>query len=67
MDLDPLDAEDIEFLQRVIRNHFRYTRSPKADEVLRKWETLAPRFVKVFPKDYKRAQTERIRAESGNG
>jgi len=35
--------------------------------VLRKWNTYAPKFVKVFPKDYKRALGERIAAESGNG
>ena len=39
----------------------------KADEVLRKWDTYAPRFVKVFPRDYKRALTDRIAAGSGNG
>jgi glutamate synthase domain-containing protein 2/glutamate synthase domain-containing protein 3 len=67
VDLDPLDAEDLELIQRLLRNHFRYTRSKRADDVLRKWETLASRFVKVFPRDYKRALTERIQAESGNG
>ncbi|MCP5057613.1 MAG: glutamate synthase large subunit [bacterium] len=67
VELDPLDEEDLEFLQRMIRNHFKYTRSAKADEVLRKWETLAKRFVKVFPKDYKRALDQRLSAESGNG
>jgi glutamate synthase domain-containing protein 2/glutamate synthase domain-containing protein 1/glutamate synthase domain-containing protein 3 len=67
VDLDPLDAEDLETLQRMVRNHFRYTRSAKADDVLRKWETVAPKFVKVFPRDYKRALADRIQAESGNG
>jgi glutamate synthase domain-containing protein 3 len=51
----------------MIRGHFKYTRSVKADDVLRKWETYAPKFVKVFPKDYKRALTDRLAAESGNG
>ena len=51
----------------MIRLHFQYTRSKKADEILRKWDANAPKFVKVFPKDYKRAQSERIAAESGNG
>jgi len=67
IDLDPLDADDVELLQRMIRNHFKYTRSERADDVLRKWETMAPKFVKVFPKDYKRAENERVQAESGNG
>jgi len=64
---DPLDDDDIETIQRMIREHFKYTRSKKADDVLRKWETYAPKFVKVFPKDYKRALTDRLAAESGDG
>jgi glutamate synthase domain-containing protein 3 len=67
VDLDPLTPEDLEIVQRMVRRHFQYTRSKKADEVLRKWDTYAPRFVKVFPRDYKRALTDRIAAGSGNG
>ncbi len=67
IDLDPMDAEDLETLQRMVRNHFKYTRSAKADEILRKWDTFAPKFVKVFPKDYKRALADRLASESGNG
>jgi glutamate synthase domain-containing protein 3 len=67
VDLDPLDDQDIETLQRMVRKHFQYTRSARADEVLRKWSSFAPKFVKVFPKDYKRALADRLAAESGNG
>jgi glutamate synthase domain-containing protein 2/glutamate synthase domain-containing protein 3 len=67
VDLDPLDEEDLETLLRLVRKHFQYTRSARADEILRKWASFAPKFVKVFPKDYKRALTDRIAAESGNG
>jgi glutamate synthase domain-containing protein 2/glutamate synthase domain-containing protein 1/glutamate synthase domain-containing protein 3 len=67
VDLDPMTEEDFETVQRMVRRHFQYTRSKRADEVLRKWETYAPRFVKVFPRDYKRALGERIAAGSGNG
>jgi glutamate synthase domain-containing protein 3 len=67
VDLDPLQDSDLEVIQRMVRKHFQYTRSRKAEELLRKWDDLAPRFVKVFPKDYKRAQSERIEAGSGNG
>ena len=46
----------------MVRRHFQYTRSAKADEVLRKWdEPSHPKFVKVFPKDYKRALADRDR------
>jgi glutamate synthase (ferredoxin) len=67
IDLDPMGAEDLERVQRLVRRHFQYTRSKRADEILRKWDTYAPKFVKVFPKDYKRALGDRIAAESGNG
>jgi len=67
VELDPLDDEDIELIQRLLRRHFQYTRSKRADDVLRKWDAMAPKFVKVFPQDYKRALSERIAAESGNG
>jgi glutamate synthase (ferredoxin) len=67
VDLDPLLPEDEEAIQRLVRRHFQYTRSQRADEVLRKWNTFAPLFVKVFPRDYKRALGERLAAESGNG
>jgi glutamate synthase domain-containing protein 3 len=45
----------------------KYTRSKKADDLLRKWDAKAPMFVKVFPKDYKRVLGDRIQTESGNG
>jgi glutamate synthase domain-containing protein 3 len=67
VDLDPMTEEDVAVVQRMLRRHFQYTRSTKADDVLRKWDAIAPKFVKVFPKDYKRAQAERVAAESGNG
>ena len=67
IDLDPMDDDDLELVQRMVRRHFQYTRSQKADDVLRKWDAVAPKFVKVYPKDYKRAQNERVDAESGNG
>ena len=67
VDLDPLTEEDEETILRLLRKHFQYTRSARAEEVLRKWNTYAPRFVKVMPRDYKRALGDRIAAESGNG
>jgi glutamate synthase domain-containing protein 2/glutamate synthase domain-containing protein 3 len=67
VDLDPLQDSDLQTIERMVRKHFQYTRSRKAEEVLRKWDDVARRFVKVFPRDYKRALSERIAAESGNG
>jgi glutamate synthase domain-containing protein 2/glutamate synthase domain-containing protein 3 len=67
VDLDPMSDEDFETVRRLVRRHRDYTRSRKADEVLRKWDAYAQKFVKVFPKDYKRALTDRIASGSGNG
>ena len=45
-------------LKRWIENHARYTGSARAREILEKWDRFRPRFVKVFPKEYRRALTE---------
>ena len=67
IDFDPLDDGDVELIQRLLRRHFQYTRSEKADTILRKWEKFAPMFVKVMPQDYKRALAELAKEEGGNG
>ena len=38
----------------MIQRHADYTRSQHAFKVLALWEEMAPKFVKVMPKDYKR-------------
>jgi glutamate synthase (NADPH/NADH) large chain len=65
--LKEIDSEDEETILRLVRRHFQYTRSERADEVLRKWETFASMFVKVSPVDYERALADRLRAGSGDG
>jgi glutamate synthase (ferredoxin) len=65
--LKDIDAEDEETILRLVRRHFQYTRSSKADEVLRKWESFAQKFVKVSPVDYERALADRLRLGSGDG
>ena len=67
VDLDPIAEEDEEVIQRLVRRHFEHTRSKRADDVLRKWNTFAPRFVKVFPKDLKVALSSRLQARTGDG
>jgi len=68
LDLDPLGEDDVEYIQRMLRRHFQLTRSPRADEILQKWEKMAGKFVKVFPQEYKQALAELAReAEAGNG
>jgi glutamate synthase domain-containing protein 2/glutamate synthase domain-containing protein 3 len=67
VDLEPLTPEDEVAIQRLVRRHFEYTRSQRAEEVLRKWNALAPKFVKVFPKDLKLALDARLSAHTGDG
>jgi len=65
--LREIDADDEETILRLVRRHFQYTRSARADDVLRKWESYRPMFVKVSPVDYERALADRLSAGSGNG
>jgi glutamate synthase domain-containing protein 3 len=55
VDLEPLDAEDVSILRELIRRHLALTGSPRAGWILDHWEKLMPKFVKVFPREYKRA------------
>jgi glutamate synthase domain-containing protein 3 len=66
LDLDPLNEEDVEYLQRMLRRHFQLTRSARADEILRKWEKLGPKFVKVFPQEYKQALADMAQEAATN-
>ena len=38
----------------MIQEHLDATGSERARAVLRRWDEMAPKFVKVMPKDYKR-------------
>jgi glutamate synthase (NADPH) large chain len=59
VDLEPLeDAEDEATVRRLIENHARHTNSKRAAEVLASWGQYRPKFVKVFPKEYRRALAE---------
>jgi glutamate synthase domain-containing protein 3 len=48
------DEEDAASLQALIWRHFDYTGSRRAHWILENWNTLLPKFVKVFPHEYKR-------------
>ena len=50
-------ADEI-ILRRLIENHARYTGSSRARDILENWTEYRLRFVKVFPKEYRRALGE---------
>jgi glutamate synthase (NADPH) large chain len=52
--LDSTSAEAAE-LKALIEQHYGYTNSPKAASVLTNWEKYLPRFVKVMPREYRKA------------
>ncbi len=53
------EDEDASWLKQIIAKHYEQTDSPRAAEILADWETQLPRFVRVFPHEYRRVLTER--------
>ena len=51
-------AEDIEKLKSLIKEHYQYTDSTVAKNILDEWDISLSKFVKVFPKDYRRVLEE---------
>jgi glutamate synthase (ferredoxin) len=60
-----VDQDEIEMVWKLIQRHQTYTRSERAAKVLGDWKNLVPKFVKVLPKDYKRAMEKMKEAEKG--
>jgi len=55
VDLEPMfDPEDQQVVRALIQKHLEATQSQRAQWVLDNWLQLLPRFVKVFPHEYKR-------------
>ncbi|MFC1538675.1 glutamate synthase large subunit [Candidatus Latescibacterota bacterium] len=54
-----VDKEDELFLQNLINNHYKYTKSPLARKILDNWHSSLPLFAKVMPIEY-RLSLERI-------
>jgi glutamate synthase domain-containing protein 3 len=55
VDLETVSNEqDIELLYTLIGRHAALTGSPQAKSILQNWEATLPKFVKVFPYEYKR-------------
>jgi glutamate synthase (NADPH/NADH) large chain len=51
-------AADEVIVKRLIENHARYTGSVQAKNILERWGEFRPKFVKVFPHEYRRALGE---------
>jgi glutamate synthase (NADPH/NADH) large chain len=53
------DQADEALLKKLIEDHHRWTGSLRAREILDNWAAQLPKFVKVFPTEYRRALTEK--------
>jgi glutamate synthase domain-containing protein 3 len=55
VDLERLeDSEEIEEVKGMIQRHVDYTKSRRGRKIIDRWDDMAPKFVKVMPRDYKR-------------
>ncbi|MEO1064169.1 MAG: glutamate synthase large subunit [Actinomycetota bacterium] len=63
VDLDPLDDDDVKFLNETVGRHRDETGSAVAERLLADWDRSVELFVKVMPRDYKRVLGAMARAE----
>jgi glutamate synthase (NADPH/NADH) large chain len=65
VDLEPLEDDDVDTVKGLISEHAARTGSLVARNVLASWDRVArERFVKVMPRDYKRALAEQAARET---
>ncbi|MBF0504891.1 MAG: glutamate synthase large subunit [Candidatus Omnitrophica bacterium] len=59
VDLFPVEEQtDILELKTLIEKHLKYTQSTLADAILKDWDRVVGRFVKVYPRDYRKVLEE---------
>ncbi|MDZ4708694.1 MAG: glutamate synthase large subunit [Saprospiraceae bacterium] len=63
VELEFPDIRDLEEIRSMLRNHFRYTSSRSALEILENWEIQKDDFIKIMPVDYKRVLQEKKNLE----
>jgi glutamate synthase (NADPH/NADH) large chain len=52
------EPDDLDTVERLLRQHVEYTSSARGQYVLDNWDRLQSKFVKVMPTDYRRALAE---------
>jgi glutamate synthase (NADPH/NADH) large chain len=65
VELEGLDEEDVASVRELVEAHLSMTGSVLAGRVLDDWELELPLFVKVMPRDYKRALEDLAAVSSG--
>ncbi len=54
VDLEPVPHGDVELLMGMIQSHVDATGSSRGKWILENWDNMLPKFIKVFPHEYKR-------------
>jgi glutamate synthase domain-containing protein 2/glutamate synthase domain-containing protein 1/glutamate synthase domain-containing protein 3 len=55
VDLGPVsEADDMNALRNLIERHVEFTGSPRGQWILENWGDMLPKFIKVFPHEFKR-------------
>ena len=63
VDLEPLEQEgDLDLVRELLSRHAQYTGSELAGRLLCDWSETAALFVKIMPRDYRRALEEQWKA-----
>jgi glutamate synthase (NADPH/NADH) large chain len=57
------DPDDQQLLKDWIFRHYEATGSPRARDILENWTAMLPKFVKVYPHEYKRAMKKNLKSE----
>ena len=55
VELENLQKNDMRIIRELLENHIKYTKSPKAIDIIKHWTKSVNNFIKVMPTDYKRA------------
>jgi glutamate synthase domain-containing protein 3 len=59
VELEVLENDDLDILKQLVLNHYFYTKSPFAGELLDHWSSEMLHFKKVMPADYKKVLANR--------
>jgi glutamate synthase (NADPH/NADH) large chain len=52
-DYSTINYEDEEVLRHYITNHYNYTKSQRAKDILDDWDNAMLKFIKIFPEEYR--------------
>lgn len=64
VDLDPLSPKDEELIIKLLRKHYQLTQSSVAKFLIENWGHESAKFIKVFPKEFKRVLAQKQELES---